>query len=540
MPIVSGSTKNGLGAWSSLLLLVVAVACQNSTATTSQQGQPKTGGSVTVILGSEPDSLDPAQAALGNSCLVMDDIFDTLIVLDPTSRDYKAGLATSWTTNSDASSYTFKLRAGVKFQDGTPFNADAVKYSFDRLKDPALKSPIALGDLGPYQQTEVLDSLTAKVDFSKPYPIFPENVSQCWLAPVSPTAAAKSGTNFGRNPVGTGPYKFQEWVANDHVTITRNPDYDWPPAVVAQHSGPGYADQFVFKSIGDAGARTAALESGGAPIVAGVPEADFVRLKSAGQFQMVRAGLAGAPYNLFMNTERPPTDDINVRQAILYALNRQDVCITSAFGVDPAATGVLSPTTPGYVDLSQMYPYDLNKAKQLLDGAGWKVGTDGIRVKNGQRLTLLYNTIDAFKQLAVPIQGYLKTVGIEVTLQIQDIPTSFAFDSKGLGNLSLTGFIDSSASGTLDFFYNSKNYGGFDWARVKDSTLDSLLSSSQSELDPVKRQAALAQLQTRIAAQAYSFGMCDIEFLYGLDSKKVGGFHTNVLAYPYFYDVYTK
>ena len=127
----------------------------------------------------------------------------------------------------DGTAYTMKLRKGVRFHDGTPFNADAVKFSLDRIADPETKSGFAATLLGPYAATAVLDEHTVRITFKKPYAGFLDGASQAFLGIVSPTAARQAGKDFGQRPVGTGPFVFKEWVRQDHITLERNPDYNW-------------------------------------------------------------------------------------------------------------------------------------------------------------------------------------------------------------------------------------------------------------------------------------------------------------------------
>jgi peptide/nickel transport system substrate-binding protein len=493
-------------------------------------------GTLTVALSVEPDTLDPAGAAQSASQQVFRQIYDTLIWLDPATGKYVGGLATSWETSADGKKVTFKLRSGVKFQDGTDFDADAVKFTIERILDPDYKSPVAKAKLGPLTGVTVVDPSTVEFDLSAPYPSLLNGLSQGWLAIVSPAAVQKYGADFGRHPVGTGPMSFVEWQAGDHITLKNSPDYNWAPDFL-DHQGPAHLEQLVFKVVADDSARSAAIQSGDVQVAWNMPAADFSRLKDAGgDLTMTATPWSGGSLSFFLNTERAPTDDLAVRQAIQFGMNRDELIQTALFGIYSPAEGPIAPNTVGYSkDVEGKYPYDPDKAAALLDGAGWKMGSDGWRHKGSDSLELHIITINQFKPIATTIQGLLKPLGFNVAVDVRDGSAAVAADSNGEGTGGITGLVDSDASG-VQLFYSSKNYGGFNWSRIKDSQIDTLLDDQSVELDPDKRNQILADLQSTIMDKALIYPMYQGAFLWGL-SKSVKGFHTDVLAYPYYYDI---
>jgi peptide/nickel transport system substrate-binding protein len=176
------------------------------------------GGEIVVGLNLEPDNLDPAVTPFAVSHWVMMNIYDTL-VWRANDGTFHPGLAEEWETSEDGTVYTFTLRQGVNFHDGTPFNAEAVKFTFDHIVDPESHSGFAASLLGPYDRTEVPDEYTAEVHFREPYAPFLDSASQAFLAIVSPTAVQADRVAYLRNPVGTGFMKFDEWVQNDHISL---------------------------------------------------------------------------------------------------------------------------------------------------------------------------------------------------------------------------------------------------------------------------------------------------------------------------------
>ena len=188
--------------------------------------------------------MDPHIGAAELALQMTSCVFDTLVNKTP-EGDYLPGLAQSFEVSEDERVYTFQLREDVKFHDGLPFDAAAVKFSLDRAWDPANKSQLAGRMLGPYDGTRVLSDHTVEIRLSQPYGLLLDSLSQGWLAPVSPLAVRKYGSDFARHPVGTGPFVFDEWIAGDRIILKRNPDYAWAPPIV-QNQGPAHLEEIAF------------------------------------------------------------------------------------------------------------------------------------------------------------------------------------------------------------------------------------------------------------------------------------------------------
>ena len=227
------------------------------------------------------------------------------------------GLAESWVISDDGMSYTFNLRHDVEFHDGTPFNAAAVKFSLDRIIAPDTQSQLAITLIGPYASTDVVNEYTAKVNFSEPYAPFLGNLSLPYMAMVSPTAVEKWGADYQLHQVGTGPFIFKEYVPNERLVLERNPDYNWAPSF-AQHTGPAYLDRVVFRFLPDSSARIRALEAGDVDVARELPPEQSPRLAQNPDFTLLVGAMPGQTMQFFMNTQREPTNDLKVRQALLY------------------------------------------------------------------------------------------------------------------------------------------------------------------------------------------------------------------------------
>lgn len=278
----------------------------------------------------------------------------------------------------------------MKFHDGTPFNAEAVKYNLDRVIDPATKAANALALIRPYSSSEVIDEYTIKVKLAAPSQAFLGNLSQALLGIVSPTAAKKYGDQLGKNPVGTGPFTFVKWDENADIVVAKNKDYNWGPDTV-ENKGAPYIDTITFKIVPEEATRIGSVQSKQVLAAETVPPQNIAALKSDPNQQLLQANTVGLPYTLFFNLRKAPWNDVKVRQAVQSAVDVESIVKTLYLGNYERAWSALSPGILGYDKaLEGSITPDINRANQLLDEQGWVKGADGIRVKDGKKLTLKY------------------------------------------------------------------------------------------------------------------------------------------------------
>ncbi len=325
----------------------------------------KRGGSVTMGLELDIPGFDPLKVGVfdtsAESAAAL--IFDTLTKLDDNGVAVPK-LATSWTHSEDYKTWTFKLRPGVKFHDGSPFNAQAVKWNFDRQKDPANKCRCAFY-ISAITSVDAPDDLTVVYNLANPAAMLPETLSVPSVNNVvqSPTAIQAKGDDYSRNPVGTGPFILKSWNAGDRMVVERNPDY-WNP-------GHPWLDRVALKPLPDAQARFASLQSGGADIVWDDEfDADNIKKAQADKALVVHKYVGSGSGVYAVNTKVAPFDDIRVRQALVMALDRPRMS-QALFG------GLAIPATNAYGDGSWVkctddgaLPYDPAKAKALLADYG--------------------------------------------------------------------------------------------------------------------------------------------------------------------------
>jgi peptide/nickel transport system substrate-binding protein len=522
------------GAFGGLTVLDVKPAvAQDST-------QPVSGGEVMLGYIDEPPTMDPRVSGSAKATNLMVNLFDTLIALDRDTGNLVPGLASSWEGSADATAYTFHLRNDVTFHDGTPFNAEAVKYTFDSIMDPELRSLSAIGALGTYTETEVVDDYTVIVHFAEPYAAFPNMVSASTLAPVSPTAAQAAGpTEFGRAPVGTGPFKFSSWEQQVSMSFERNPDYKWPIGLY-KHEGPAYIDKLTVQFIPEAATLTGSIESGQLTIADGILPQDVATLDGDDDFQTMLPTIPGIPQILPLNAAKFPTDDLAVRQAILYGIDTETIVDTIFFGTLKPAKGPLAASTLDYNPaVESYYPYDTDKASQLLADAGWTQGSGGILEKDGQPLHLEYITTPGQPgDVAELVQAYLQPLGFDVNLQILEYAATAELMLAGEHNIARLGYTGTDPA-VLTTAFHSDNIAGTNFNRtmLPDPDLDAKLEAAAAETDPDARKQMYYDIQVYIMDRALIIPLWDQAIFWGAQARLQGLYPMSLAQIP-FYDAW--
>jgi peptide/nickel transport system substrate-binding protein len=465
-----------------------------------------TGGSGQLVFGlaDEPDSLDPATMHLLPSYQVTSSIYDQLLwkVAGQQPDEFLPGLATSYSVSPDGKTYTFKLRKGVKFHDGTPFNASAVKAAFDRIVAPATKSVSAKAVLGPYQSSTVVDDYTVQVSFTAANGGFLDNVASPLLAIVSPTAAGKQGSLFGRHPVGTGPFKFSSWIAGQSIQLVRNEEYSWGPDA-AGLKGPAKLSQVTFRIVTSSPSQANALQTGALQVAQQMDIPDVVRLTKAGFRQQVVGG-AGMSFGFMLNVRKAPTDDLRVRQAIQYATNAEEIISTVFSNVYQKANTILTSAMPGHSS-TVSYSYQPDRAASLLDQAGWTMGSGGVRRKNGEPLHLSWLIESGgfgFQEAAELMSAQLQKAGI--TSQLAQVATPGYVADTLAGTMNVAGIYDYAADPyILNTIFSCAEVGhGPNYAHFCSLQIDAQIAAANGTVSASARAAAYATIQDALMQQA--------------------------------------
>jgi ABC-type transport system substrate-binding protein len=389
-----------------LLTILLALA----TAFAVAQGEPVRGGTLTVAYTSTSPHIDIQATSQGSLSETAHYYYETLFDRDPDGAIVPL-LATGYTVSDDGLVYTFTLQPGVTFHDGTPFDADAVKYNLERK----ITLRLPTHDTVPWSSIEVVDPLTVAVTLTAPAPhIVNVLAAKTWSIYAPGWAEAVGPDGVKSTAVGTGPFRVQEFLPNDRLVMVRNENY-WQP-------GLPYLDSVVFRVIPDANTRAALLEAGDVDMALGLPTPVTQRLATDPRFT-VHSAVSTRQYYITMNNYKAPLDDVRVRRAINHAVDKEGIIQAVFLGVGATVANAvyLTPEVAGYVAVGN-YAYDPEAAEALLDEAGWTLGRDGWRSKDGVRLSIsLYtrrgSTTGDF-EIAELVQGMLADVGVEVDLQL--------------------------------------------------------------------------------------------------------------------------
>lgn len=498
-----------------LVALVVAAIMVPSFGTV---GRAQT-GVMTVAKSTEPPTLDPQRDAGGPASEVQESIFEPLVFFDFDMK-LKGLLATSWEMAPDGRSYTFKLRQGIKFHDGTELNAEAVKFTFDRAlgKLDGRKSRY-ITVVEQLKDVQVVDRATVRFILEKPMAAFVNNLAHVGFAILSPTAVRRLGEGFGRQPVGTGPFEFAAWASGQQIVLKRYDAY-W------QKGRPKLAG-VIFKIIPDENTRLIALESRQADIVVGVPEQEVDRLRKAGRFDLHLTPSLRTVFFMF-SPGLPPFNDIKVRQAFAHALDNQGIAKTILEGLHrPATSPVFAPGVWGVDTTVPGYPFDLQRAAQLLDEAGWKLGPGGVRQKDGKPLEFpLYVTQNRYPkdlEIGASVQGTLQKLGMKAEMRTME----WEAYRNAIFNRRLPVFLFGAgvSTGDIDYvitilFHTSSRY------TQAENPAEATIIEAQTELNPEKRRALYVKAQRTIRDQ-YLWKPVYWQSVIIATAKRVNGFRSH-------------
>jgi len=489
-----------------------------------------------------PRTYDPRVTSSRHEYQVIAQIFDTLISSDGSNKLFP-GLATAWEAAPDNKSVTLKLRTDVGFHDGTPFDADAVKFTFDTIADPQTASEGAITQLGPYAGCKVIDSHTVRVDYSQPFGAAIASFAEGTLAPVSPTAVKRMGNQaFSQAPVGAGPFRFVSWEQGRQVIMERFDKYNWAPPFNAGQ-GPSKVQRIVNRFIPDASTRVAALEAGEIDISDATPILDMKRLKDTAGYNTMIGNAAGIPFGLELNGSRGIFADINVRRALALAIDKPALCDNLFFGLIDPAYGPLSADTPGYwKGVEAYYKPDTKAAMALLDQSGWKPGPDGIRVKDGVRLSGFYGAPPPLEpDTAVEIQAVAKRVGIELKVETITFARNQALVFDNTFDTLPVRWIQADPMCLENLFasvnISTPGHYKYNWMQLKDPKLDDLFAQGRAVSDQSKRDAIYADAQKIIMESALWLPIHNQVQTIATSAKKKGYHFARTSWVALFYDV---
>ncbi|WP_370046348.1 MULTISPECIES: ABC transporter substrate-binding protein [Salipiger] len=445
----------------------------------------------------EPKALDPAAVTAVNDFRILMNVYDGLVRYKSGTLEVEPALATAWEISEDGTEYTFTLREGVTFHDGSPFNAEAVVFNFERM----LNEDHPYHDTGPFplafffssvSSVEAVDDLTVKFTLSEPYAPFLSNLAYPTGLIVSPAAVEQHGADFGRNPSGTGAFTFAEWRSNEAVVVEANPDY-W--------DGAPDLEAVVFRPITDANTRTAEMLAGGIDMMVEVPPVALSQFQGDGFQVFEQAG--PHVWFLILNAKEGPFADKRVRQAANYAINKEALVNDVLEGTAEVAAG---PTPPAfawaYNEALEPYPYDPEKAKELIAEAGAEGAELTFYVTEGGS-----GMLDPVA-MGTAIQADLNAVGLDTTIETYEWNTFLGQVNPGLegkADMAEMAWMTNDPD-TLPFLALRTeawpDKGGFNSGYYSNPEVDELLEKARVATDQDERAALYKQMQEIVQEDA--------------------------------------
>jgi peptide/nickel transport system substrate-binding protein len=482
----------------------VGAPATQAASTPAVQVAPKAGGQlVYAVVGSDVRILNPILQSDTISGAITDRLFEPLVNEDPKSGVPIPAIADSWTISPDGLVYTFKIHPGVTFHDGQPLTAEDAKFTLDILKTDKVKTT-RTANVEKVQSTEVVDPLTLRVTLSEVFCPFLDSLVALGILPKH---LLENTTNlnedpFNLKPVGTGPFTFVEWVKDDHVTLQANDNY-W--------NGRPKIDRFIFKPLKDRGALLAQLKTGDVD-VADIEPLEEKDVSAEPGLQILKYFAAGVTY-LAYNTRLPGLDDVQVRQALNYALDRQVIIDQVLLGEGRPMASDVPQDSWAYDPNVAQYEFSPDKARQMLDAAGWLPGPDGVRTKNGEslRFTLWTSAGNKIREAIVTIaQQQFNDVGVSVDLQFEDFASLINRINKTDFGMFVSGFVFAADPDNYDLWHSSRKPDpatgkeGFNRAGFSTPELDQLMEQGRTlpGCDQAKRKDIYARDQAIVAGGA--------------------------------------
>lgn len=486
------------------LLVALCASSLLSFAAPAAAQTPTSGGTLSYYQDVEPDDWNLTHLWPTPLLVLAGNVTDRLVYLGDDGA-YKPWLAESWEVSEDGKTITFKLRQGVKFQNGEPFDAHAVAANIDFWKaDPNTTTLLVVG-LDSY---EVVDDFTIRFQLSRASAQAMWVISTPAFGFIAPTVLKESGNDLSSDPtkmVGTGPFAIKSYTRGQGMTMVRNPDYAWPPAQ-AKHEGPAYLDSVEIKFAPDASVRVGLLNSGQADLIANVPSVMVPQIEAGDTSKIWTLGAPGLAYHLDLNTKRAPLDDIRVRKAFRAALDVSSALQAVYFGKRQQAWTVLSPVTPlagAYnKDIEGKWSFDPKEAAALLDEAGWtERDAEGFRVKDGKRLQLTWAVRAALVEdqrdvLFEALQSMARDAGFEIKRAAVDNGTYETMMTDGSYDVT------DRAMTTPDVYILRRSYAsdmlpqkGVNYSRIQDPAVDAIVDPLVSSQDNALRAANARKVQ---------------------------------------------
>lgn len=505
-----------------LMVALIAVGCGNG----GDEPAPSTGGEETpaatkdvLIVGQGADavSLDPHATNDQPSSRVSKQIYETLVNQNE-SMELQPGLAESWEQVDDLT-FEFKLKQGVKFHNGEDFTAEDVKFTLLRALDSAQIGHI-VGSING-DAIEVVDDYTIRIATSEPFAPLLSHLAHTATGMLNQTAVEEFGEDYGQNPVGTGPYKFDKWMSGDSIELVRFDEF---------HGDAPAIERVIFRNIPENTNRTIELETGGIDIAYDIAPTDVERVESNSDLVLQRSPNLSTSYVGF-NAAKAPYDDVRVRQAINYALDMESIVNAVYKGVGSPAKGVLGPNVWASNQDLEGYGYDVEKAKELLAEAG---------LADGFSTTIWTNDNQQRMDIAEIVQNQLKAVNINAEVQVVEWGSYLDGTAAGEHDMFILGWVTVTGDpdyGLYPLFHSSQHGAAGNRTFYSNARVDELLDIGRKSVDPDVREEAYMEVQQIIRDEAPWIFTWAGEDLAGVRSN-VKGFQQHPAGHHKIFTVY--
>ncbi len=492
-----------------LLALVASIALLGAVVISASAAPaappPQRGGALLVGSGTDATTLDGHLYTDAPTATIMEHITETLFELTAEGK-VRPRLALSQSVSPDGRTWTMRLRTGVRFHDGTAFDAEAAKFNLDRILNPATRAPWRFL-IDRVTSITVVDASTIRLATNAPFAPLLAHLTHSGTAMQSPTAIARLGADYFRQPVGTGAFKFKEWVRGDRITVSRNDDY-W--------GDKAFLDEVQFRVIPDDGARLAALEAGSLHVAVRVPPREIERLKTS-QTLTVQIDTSLRTIYVAFNVSRPPFNDKRLRQALNHAVNKRAIVASALNGTARVSDAPIAPNVEGYSAI-QTYDWDIERAQALLREAGFS--------RDRPLRAVFHHPTGRYirdAEIAASIQGLARRAGIELELRTLEFGAYIALTARPkeqndiqmymLGWGTVTGDAD---YGLYALFHSSQFPPvGFNRGFYQNARVDALLDQGRTTVDQSARD--------RIYADAMKIIMDDAAWIFLHSESQVTG-----------------
>jgi peptide/nickel transport system substrate-binding protein len=461
---------------------------------------------------------------------------DTLVAMDWDGKTPIPYLAKSWTVSPDGKLYTFKLRDDVQFCSGKKFTADDVVYSFKRLVGPELKAPLAwrAGDL---KEIRAIDPYTVEYELKEPYADLLLNLTMFTTSIHNRQSVESLGKDYGTKAIdGTGPWCFESWQPRTEIVLKRHDAYKWGPSMY-QNKGPVKFEKLSIKIVPEDASRLAAMMSGQFDVTHQMPLQFLQQVRAAPTLTVQEATPNFQLLYYGYKSSRPMVADKRVREAMNIAINRAEIVKGIAMGnAEPAYTFIDAKALDFADGTKGLIKEDVERAKRLLDEAGWKMGADGIREKDGVKLApkVYFTQVGLFPRISEAIQGYMRKIGVDWKVQGFDSTIAFSKMSEQDYEIWTVTFPYMSAGDLLNFYFDSRNMPAPNRMNWNDPKTDEYLRTGKAALKDADRAKAYAAAQLRVTEEHLWMPVMNVG-MYVTSQKKLKGVRPHMLYQNTFY-----